>query len=120
MHHPEAVGDESASRRDQFGQLPSQRESLGVVLAGLARVEADVLQQQHVAVGQPLGAGQRIGADDVAGQLHVPAELFAERARRPAPASSFGSGPPLGRPRCAATTTLAPAAPAPSASVPMR
>jgi len=52
---------------------------LAVILTGLARIEADVLQQQDVTVRQPLGTGQRVGPDDVTGQLHVPAELFAER-----------------------------------------
>ena len=64
---------------DQFDQRLGQRQPLGVVLAGLPRIEADVLQQQDVAVGQALGAGQRVGADDVAGQLDVPAQLLAER-----------------------------------------
>ena len=79
VHHAETVGHESAVVADEFDQLLGQRQALGVVLAGLARVEADVLQQQDVAVGQALGAGQRVGADDVTGQLDVPAELLPQR-----------------------------------------
>ena len=85
VHHPEAVGDEGTGRSiwgsDEFGQLPGQRQALVVVLAGFARVEADVLQQQDVAVGQSLGAGQRVGPDDIAGQLDVTAQLLAQRLR---------------------------------------
>ena len=81
VHHPEPVGDESAVVADQFDQLLGQRQPLGVVLAGFARVEADVLQQQDVAVGQALGAGQRVGPDDVTGQLDVTAELLPQRLR---------------------------------------
>ncbi len=85
MHHTEAVGHERARRSvgaaDEFGQRLGQRQPLGVVLAGLARVEADVLQQQHVTVGQALGAGERVGADDVTGQLDVPAQFVAEGGR---------------------------------------
>ena len=66
---------------DQFGQLSGQRHPLAVVLAGLTRVEADVLQEQHVAVGEPFGAGQRIGTDHVGAQLDVSAQLFIERRR---------------------------------------
>ena len=79
VHDTEPVGHERAVRCYQFGQLPCQRQSFGVVLAGFPRVEPDVLQQQDVTVGQALGSGQRVGPDDVAGQLHMPAELFAER-----------------------------------------
>ena len=79
MHHPEAVGDESPSGRDQFGEFAGECEPLAVVLAGFPRIEADVLQQQDVAVGEPFGPGQRVAADDIAGQLHVPAELLTER-----------------------------------------
>ena len=66
MHHAEAVGDECAIVADQFGQLPGERQPLGVVLAGFARIEPDVLQQQDIAVGQALRPCQRIGPDHVA------------------------------------------------------
>ena len=112
MHHSEAVGHEGARRSvrggDEFGQLLRQRQALVVVLAGFARVEADVLQQQDVAVGESLGAGQRVGPDDISGQLDVTAELLAQRLRDGA-SENFGSGPSLGLPRWAVTTTFAPA-----------
>ncbi|ODR21674.1 hypothetical protein BHQ19_20490 [Mycolicibacterium porcinum] len=37
------------------------------------------LQQQDVAVGQALGAGQRVGADHIAGQLDVATQLLPQR-----------------------------------------
>ena len=63
---------------DQFGELAGQRQPLAIVLAGLPRVETDVLQQQDVPVGQTLGTGPRIAADDVVGQLHVLAQLLTQ------------------------------------------
>ncbi len=94
MHHPEPVGDESASGRDQFGELLGQCKPFAVVLAGLARVEPDVLQQQDIAVGQALGARQSVCADDVAGQLHVPTQLLPQR-RGDRRQRKFGVGPVL-------------------------
>ena len=79
MHHAEAIRNKGAVIPDQFDQLLGERQPLGVVLAGLARVETDVLQQQDVAVGQALGAGQRVGSDHVTGQLNVTAELLPQR-----------------------------------------
>ena len=85
MHHTEAVRHESAGRSvrcgDEFGQLLGQGQSLVVVLAGFAGVETDVLQQQDVAVGQALGAGERIGAHHISGQLDVAAQLLPQRLR---------------------------------------
>ena len=52
VHDPEPVGDEDALRPGQHGELAGQRGPLAVVLAGLPRVEADVLQQHHTARGQ--------------------------------------------------------------------
>ena len=85
MHHAKSVGDErtgrTVGRADQFGQLRGPREPLGVVLAGLTGVEANVLDHQHVTVGQAFGARERIGADDVASQLDVPAQFRTEGSR---------------------------------------
>ena len=75
MHHAETVGDESAVSTDQLSKVLGQLLSLRVVLAGLARIESDVLQQQDVAVSQALGTRQRIGTDNIAGQLNVSAQL---------------------------------------------
>ena len=81
---------------------------LGVVLARLARVEPDVLEQQQLAV---LQVGRR-----AAGRSRRrcrartrPAGRAAGRAgRRPGCSEYCGSGAPFGRPRCAATITRAP------------
>ena len=47
VHDAEAVGDERVGER---GELVGERAALRVVLAGLARVEPDVLQQRDLAV----------------------------------------------------------------------
>lgn len=78
VHHAEPVGHECRVVPDQFHQGLGQRRALGGVLAGLARIETDVLQQQDVAIGQALGAGQRVGAHHIAGKLHVPTEALTE------------------------------------------
>ena len=78
VHHTESVGHESACGSDQFGELAGKRQPLGIVLARLAGVETDVLQQQDVPVGQTLGTGARIAAGDVVGQLHVLAQMLTE------------------------------------------
>ncbi len=82
MHHAEAVRDEGRGRPaggvHELDQGLGQRGALGLVLAGFARVEADVLQQQHIAVGEALGAGERVGAHHVAGELHMAPEPLAE------------------------------------------
>ena len=105
---------------DEFDQRLGQRQPLGVVLAGLARVEADVLQQQHVAVGQALRPGERVGADDVAGELDVPAQLLAER-RRDGRERELRIGSALGPAEVGGHDDLgARRRPAPSASAPRR
>ena len=91
VHNPEAVGDESAVVPGEFDQLFGQGQPLVVVLAGLARVETNVLQQQDVAVGQPLRAGQCVGTDHVAGQLQVCRPRCSPPApSQPAPARASG------------------------------
>ncbi len=77
----EAVGDESTVVADEFDQITGERLTLRLVLAGLTRVEADVLQQEDVTVGQALGAGQSILPDDIAGELDVAAEHLTELRR---------------------------------------
>ena len=49
VHDAEAVGDEDVGQR---GELAGERLALGLVLAGLARVEADVLQHRDLSVGE--------------------------------------------------------------------
>ena len=78
VHHAEPVGDESACGADQFDELFSQRQPFPIVLAGFPRIEADVLQQQDIPVGQTLRAGPRIAADYVVGQLHVLPQMLTE------------------------------------------
>ena len=78
VHHTETIGNECAILADQFGEGFRQRQSVRVVLAGLARIETDVLQQENVAVGQALGTRQCVGADHISGELDVPAELLSQ------------------------------------------
>ena len=105
VHDPEAVGDVDVG---QCGQLVGERAALGGVLAGLARVEPDVLQQRHLAVGHRRHGGLGPGAGRGIGQHDVLAEQLAEPRGHRAPARARASGSPLGRPRCAATITFAP------------
>ena len=79
MHHAEAVGDERAVIADELDERLGQLQPLSVVLAGLTCIEADVLQQQDVTFGQAFGAGECIGPDDIAGELHVPTEPVPQR-----------------------------------------
>ncbi len=106
VHDAEPVGDERIGQR---GQLVGERAALGVVLAGLARVEPDVLQQRDLAVGQAFD--RRPGATHRRCRWRTRRRhRAARRAGRPrGPASTRSSGAPFGRPRCAATTTRAPA-----------
>ena len=71
MHHPETVGHEGRVITNKLDQRLRQAQPLVVVLTGLSRVEANVLQQQDVAVGKRLRVGQRVGTDHVARQLHA-------------------------------------------------
>ena len=75
VHHAETVGDERVGQR---GELVGQRAALGLVLGGLTCVEADVLQQRDLAVGQARDG--RLGglAHDVGRQCHGPAEQLAQ------------------------------------------
>ena len=105
VHDPEAVADERVA---EVGELGGELRTLGVVLAGLARVEADVLQQGDLTVGQALDDGvrrlpDRVGGEAIRRSSSSPSR-FATGAREYA-----GSGDPLGRPRWAITTTRAPA-----------
>ena len=107
VHDAEAVGHERVGER---GELVGERAALGVVLAGLARVEPDVLQHRDLAVLEAVDG--RAGADSptvsVANATVAPEQL-AEACRRPGAASTPGRARPSGRPRWAATTTRAPA-----------
>ena len=75
MHRAEGVVDVQVG---QGGQRVGEGAALGVVLAGLARLEADVLQQHDpVGLGGPDDLGGR-RADDVLGQPDGRAEQLAE------------------------------------------
>ena len=86
VHDTEAVADERVAQR---GQLVGERAALGVVLAGLAGVEPDVLEHDDVAVGHRLDrrlrrlADRVVGCDDVgAQQLTEPGGDRSQRVRR--------------------------------------
>jgi hypothetical protein len=75
VHDAEAVADEAVAQR---GQLVGEGSALGVVLAGLAGVEPDVLQQGDLAVLQRGHRGPRGLPDRVAGEPHLGAEQLGE------------------------------------------
>ena len=75
VHDAEPVGDERVGER---GELVGERAALGVVLAGLAGVEADVLQQRDLAVGEAVDRRAGRVADGVGGERDVGAEQLAE------------------------------------------
>ena len=101
-----AVGGAEGVVDVEVGERGERLGELRVVL-GLARLEADVLEQQHVAGLEPVGHRLDLGADDRRRQLHLGAEQLAEpladrrhRERR--------VDLPFGRPRCETRTTRAP------------
>jgi hypothetical protein len=75
VHGAERVVD---VRVGEARELPGERTAYRVVLAGLARVEAQVLQQQHLSVLQ--GRGGRLSGltDGVLGEDHRVAEKVTE------------------------------------------
>jgi hypothetical protein len=78
VHHTEAVADEGVG---QLRELVGERAADGVVLAGLALVEADVLQHRDLAVGQAGHHGVRRVPDGVLGEPHLGAEQLGEPGR---------------------------------------
>ncbi len=72
MHGTEGVLDERTlvGTAGERGESLRERESLGVVLARLTRVEADVLQQQQLAVFQGVRAQSRALPHRVERELH--------------------------------------------------
>ena len=77
MDDAEAVGDEGTVVGGQLGELVGKLAALGLVLGGLARVEADVLQEEDITVGEAVGALVGVLADDVAAVRERIAELIA-------------------------------------------
>ncbi len=78
VHDPEAVGDEDVCER---GELAGELGALVVGLGGLAGVEAEVLEEQHLAVLERRGLGLGVVADGVLGEDDVGAEHLAEALR---------------------------------------
>ena len=106
VHDAEAVGDEDVGER---GELPGELGPLLVGLGRLARVEPEVLEQRR----RRRRAGGRDG-----GLGRLPHRVGGEGDVRPSSSPSrsatgaseyLSSGAPLGRPRWAHTTTVAPA-----------
>jgi hypothetical protein len=79
VHHAEPVGDERAARAGERRELVGQGRPLVLVLGGLTRVEADVLQQHDATVGRRTHRGPRLVA--VLGQRDLGAEQLAETPR---------------------------------------
>ena len=75
MDDTEAVGDERVA---ELGELRGECLALGLVLAGLPRVEPEVLEQGDVAVFQAGDRLARAAADGVPGEGHRLAEQLAE------------------------------------------
>ena len=105
VHGAEPVADVDVG---EPGELVGERAALGVVLGRLARVEAEVLEQGDLAVGETVD--RRLGAlaDGVGRRTRRRGRAPRRAGRRPARASTGRSGAPLGRPRWAQTTTRAP------------
>ena len=80
----------------------------GLVVGLLGRREAQVLEQGDAAVAQIGDDLARAVADRLVGERDVDARAARPGAPRPASSEYFGSGLPLGRPRCEARTTRAP------------
>ena len=106
VHHAEPVGDEGVG---QLGELVGELAALGVVLAGLAGVEPDVLE--HARPRRPRGRPRSRGPSRrrCRSRTRRPGRAARRGVRRPAAASSGPPARPSGRPRCAVTTTRAPA-----------
>ena len=91
VHGAERVVDVDVG---EGGQPVGQLAALGVVLRRLGRLEADVLQQQDVAVAERGRLGRRVVAGDVGGQRHRRRRAARPAARRPARGSTAGRARP--------------------------
>ena len=78
VDHAEPVGHEGAVVGGEGDQLVGEGTAFGFVFGGFAGVEAHVFQQEHVAVGQAVGALVGVFAHDVTGEGHVLAEGVGE------------------------------------------
>ena len=75
MHDAEAVGDEDVC---EAGVLLGELLPLGVDLGILTLVEADVFEEDDLAVPQRVDLGVRVGADGVGGERNVHTEKLRE------------------------------------------
>ena len=105
VHDAEAVADEGVGQR---GQLVGERTALGVVLAGLARVEPDVLEQRDLAVGERRRRSRWRTRRRCRRERHGGAEQLAEPVGDRTQRVLSGRVRPSAGPRCAVTTTRAP------------
>ncbi len=78
MHGPEGVVDVEVGQR---GEPVGQGAAGVVVLRCLGRLEADVLQQADVAVGQRRDRGLRAAAGGVGGQRHLDPQQLGQPGR---------------------------------------
>ena len=78
MHHAEAVGDD---RVRESRELAGERGALRLVLRGLARVEAEVLEHEHLAVAERRDLRRGVGADGVGGERDRRVDELAEPGR---------------------------------------
>ena len=75
MYDAEAVADENVRQR---GELVCERASLDVVLAGLPRVEPQVLEQDDIALTELVDQPPCVVADRVGGNAHGHTEQLGE------------------------------------------
>jgi len=78
VHDAEPVGDDGVG---EAGELAGERGALGLVLRGLTRVEAQVLEHEHIAVAESGHLGRGILADRVGRERDRGVEQFAEAGR---------------------------------------
>ena len=70
VNNTETVGNK-CSVRNKCGQLGCEFGAFCLVLGGLARIEADVLQQEYIALGQTICALVRVLTGDITGERDV-------------------------------------------------
>ena len=75
MHNAEAVGDVKLTKR---GVFLSELSALGLVLTGLALLEADVFDQGDLAISQRLRGFSGGGTNDVPSKLDVKVHKLTE------------------------------------------
>ena len=103
-----AVGGAEGVVDVDVGQLRQRARELGVVL-GLARLEADVLEQQHLAVVRAArSSAAHLLARRPPARASTGAPVSSRRRAATGAIDSAGSGVPFGRPRWVTRTSRAP------------